>query len=433
MKRFLFFICICMAVSLTSQAQESGLNIDSLTQVGIQNAVKKAYQMTELAFVPVGTFYPNSAERKPYVAGQQYKGVIYSSTKETNTFVGQDVSFHTFMTAMHNPRSVLYTIQLDKAPYHGSNCRAYYGTVCSGLVNYALCIKLAQRSTDILESDRFELIPQQNAKGVQVADIIARDGHPRIVTAKTKNSKGQTVIEICVAYNSGSRRYTVVGEKAFDSMLRRNGYKIFRYKDIWQNTEYTPVNEFVAVAGEEKLPFEYNEEICANKGDESCYITGEDIIINVLGKGEKVQIYKDNEIFDEIYVQEKDTDLVLKGYAYGNYKARLVKKTGRRSHFTRWKVIDVNVSIDKEKNRICFSSANAKPVYYEFSTIGGSRPTNKNRTYAALFTEEDLKNGYVKVQPPKKPEKGKSNIVYVKVHFESKYGMSINKPLNWYD
>ena len=258
-----------MAVSLTSQAQESGLNIDSLTQVGIQNAVKKAYQMTELAFVPVGTFYPNSAERKPYVAGQQYKGVIYSSTKETNTFVGQDVSFHTFMTAMHNPRSVLYTIQLDKAPYHGSNCRAYYGTVCSGLVNYALGIKLAQRSTDILESDRFELIPQQNAKGVQVADIIARDGHPRIVTAKTKNSKGQTVIEICVAYNSGSRRYTVVGEKAFDSMLRRNGYKIFRYKDIWQNTEYTPVNEFVAVAGEEKLPFEYNAEICANKGDES--------------------------------------------------------------------------------------------------------------------------------------------------------------------
>ena len=93
----------------------------------------------------------------------------------------------------------------------------------------------------------------------------------------------------------------------------------------------------------------------------------------------------------------------------------------------------MNVSIDKEKNRICFSSANAKPVYYEFSTIGGSRPTNKNRTYAALFTEEDLKNGYVKVQPPKKPEKGKSNIVYVKVHFESKYGMSINKPLNWYD
>ena len=433
MKRIMFIICICGAFSLMGHAQETRLNMDSLTQVGIQNAVKKAYQMTDLAFVPVGTFYPNSAEKKPYVEGEHYTGVIYSSVKETNTFVGQDVSFHTFMTAMHNPRSVLYTEQLDKAPYHGTNCRAYYGTVCSGLVNYALGIKLAQRSTDILESDRFELIPEQNARGVQVADIIARDGHPRIVTAKDTNSKGQLVIEICVAYNSGSKRYTVVGEKAFDSMLKRNGYKIFRYKDIWQNTGYKPANEFVAVAGEEKLPFEYNDEICANKGDESCYVTGEDVVINVLGKGEKVQIYKDNELFKEINVQNKDTDLVLKDYAYGNYKARLVKKSGRKSKFTRWQIVDVNVSVDKEKNRICFSSANATPVYYEFSTIGGSRPTNKNRTYAALLSEEDIKNGYVKVQPPKKPTEGKNGLNYVKVHFESKYGMSINKPLDWFE
>ena len=44
------------------------------------------------------------------------------------------------MTAIHNPRSKIYTEKLDQSPYHGYNCKAYYGTVCSGLVSYALGI-----------------------------------------------------------------------------------------------------------------------------------------------------------------------------------------------------------------------------------------------------------------------------------------------------
>ena len=105
------------------------------TYQGAINAVKKAYQLTDIIFSPLlpiaynqGTYKPNST----------YKGMIYSSVKEIGTYVGSNVSFHTFMTAIHNPRSRIYTDRIDEPPYNGTNCRSYYGTVCSGLVSYAL-------------------------------------------------------------------------------------------------------------------------------------------------------------------------------------------------------------------------------------------------------------------------------------------------------
>lgn len=408
---------------------QTGMNIDSLTRVGAMNAVKKAHQMTDLPIIPAVTFTSNSTAKEKYVAGKKYKGVIYSSVKEINTYVGQDVSFHTFMTALHNPRSVLYTDRLDQPPYHGENCRAYYGTVCSGLISYALGFKITQRSSDILVEDNFELIADQSAKGIRLADLICKNGHPRLVTGIMKDINGKIIsIEISFAANSGCKRYEVKGEDAFNRMLKKNNFKIYRYKELYKNTSYIPANNFVAVDGEKQSFFTYNDAICANKGDKSCYVTGEDVTLNVFEGGDKVEIYKDSKLYKEISINHKDTNLILKKYPYGDYQARVV--TGKKkSDYTCWKVIDVNVRIDKEKNRIYFSSANATPVYYEFSTISGGRPTNKKRVYAAEFTEKQIKNGFVTIEAP---AKGKLGCTFVKVHFECDYGMVINKPVNWF-
>ena len=428
----LFFGSILWMISSVMFAQ-TDMNIDSLTRRGAMNAVKKAHQMTDLPIIPVNTFQSNPTAKKKYEVGKKYQGVIYSSVKEINTYVGQDVSFHTFMTALHNPRSVLYTECLDKPPYHGSNCRAYYGTVCSGLINYALGFKITQRSSDILVEDYFELISDQSAKGIRLADLICKNGHPRLVTGINRDTKGNiTSIEISVAANSGCRRYMVKGEEAFNQMLKKNNFKIYRYKELYKNTFYTPVNDFVAVENEKLKPFTYNENICANKGDKSCYVTGDDVILNVFGEGDKVEIYKDSKLFKIIDLHRKDADVTLKGYPYGDYRARVVNGN-IKSGYTYWKIIDVNVKIDKKKNRISFSSHNATPVYYEFCNIGGSRPTNKNRIYAAEFTEGERKNGYVMVEAPQKPTKKKAGWPYVKVHFECDYGMVINKPVNWFE
>ena len=72
--------------------------------IGASNAVKKAYQMADIVFFPKTDFSANSRQ---YSAGKRYKGLVYSSVKEINTYIGTDVSFHTFMTAVNNPKSKL--------------------------------------------------------------------------------------------------------------------------------------------------------------------------------------------------------------------------------------------------------------------------------------------------------------------------------------
>lgn len=429
MWRFILSIFIWMTPFVMFAQTE--LNIDSLTQVGALNAVKKAHQMADLPIVPVANFEANN--NAVYEAGKKYKGIIYSSAKETNTFVGQDVSIYTFMTALHNPRSVLYTEKINKLPYHGRNSIAYYGTVCSGLINYALGFKVTQRSVDILVEDYFELIEDQSAQGIKLADLVCREGHPALITGIEKDSKGKIVkIEICSARMAGCCRILYNSEEKFNKWIKRHNLQIYRYKYLYKNTSYTPFTEFVAVEGERLKSFKYNDNICANKGDKSCYVTGENVVLNVFGGGDKIEIYKGSKLFKEIAIDRKDTNVVLEKYPYGDYQARVVNGS-KKSDYTKWKIIDVNVSIDKENKRIYFSSANATPVYYEFCDISGGRPTNKNRVYAAEFTEANIKRGYVSVKAPKQSTKEKLDYSYVKVHFECDYGMVINKPIHWYE
>ena len=182
------YLIFLFLVFLPSHAQ-SNLSRAALDSIGAMNAVRKAHQMTDLPIVPMKDFQSFPKDKGIYKKGRRYKGVIYSSAKETNTFVGTDVSFHTFMTALHNPRSIIYTDRTDEPPYHGVNCRSYYGTVCSGLITYALGFKITQRSSDILVADYFELIEDQSARGIQLADLVCRKGHPAMVTGIEKDNK----------------------------------------------------------------------------------------------------------------------------------------------------------------------------------------------------------------------------------------------------
>ena len=432
MRRLFLFLWCLTSISLTSCGQNSS-EVSPMTgedSIGACNAVRKAHQMTDLPIYPLRTLYAH--KNKTYEAGVEEKGLIYSSTKEINTSVGQDVSFHTFMTALHNPRSLLYTERIDLPPYHGKNCRAYYGTVCSGLVTYALGFKITQRSADIPVADYMELVNDQSATGVRIADVLWKKGHVMLVTAVEYKPNGRIgKIEYCESVNPGARRVVVENGKAFNKLLKDRKLKIYRYKELYKNTDYKPLNEFVAVDGEQKVPFVYNDDICTSKGDKACYITGEKVVLNVFGKSKQVEIYKDSTLL-MVKDVNKDQNVVLDGLPYGDYKARAVNGK-KKSDFTYWKVIDVNVKVDRKNNRIYFSSANAKPVYYEFSSIRGGRPTNKNRIYAAEFTKKQIKNGFVTVKPPKRPEKKRKGITYVKVHFGCDYGMVINKPVNWFE
>ena len=403
-------------------AQDDKGLVEDIPSLGARNAIKKAYQMTDLCFTPLDSFVANPV--KTYYKGEKYRGLVYSSVKETHTFVGMDVSFHTFMTALHNPKSVIYTENVSKPPYHGHNCGAYYGTVCSGLTTYALGLKIYQKSYDFANSDYFQFVEDQSSKGVRLADVINSGGHVQLVTKiKREPRNGRAVeIEICEGVRSGCRRVILSGEQ-LDKLIarRKHKYRLYRYKYL-DSVNYVPLTDFVVVGEEQLTPIKYNDDICTSRGDKACYIVGDSVTLNIFKRYETLEIYKDSVLYQSIKVG-KNQDIVVKGLPYGDYKAMVVNGK-KKSDYTYWKVIDTKVSIDQKRNIVKFYSKNAVPVYAEFCSLSGGRPTK------GVFdlSNEDIKNGYVDVSSFSRTLQ---KTRYVKVHFQCDYGRVTNKPIKW--
>ena len=389
------------------------------TYQGAINAVKKAYQLTDITFSPLlpiaynqGTYKPNST----------YKGMIYSSVKEIGTYVGSNVSFHTFMTAIHNPRSRIYTDRLDEPPYKGTNCCAYYGTVCSELVSYALGI--CYWSSDFVASDLMEELDYSNLDGFHIADVLWRSGHVAMITNVIRDQDDAVVsIEISEAVKSGSKRYTV-SRSSFQTAYSRNFKKILRYKDLAKNLSYTPVSEFVPVFDETGIPFVYNDDICVDKGDQSCYFTGEEVVLNILSSGDIVEIYKEGVLQSSIDVITDDIHLT--DLDYGVYQARLVKGE-KYSEFTSWIMVDCSIGSSKGESRVYFNSHNSRPFSFSFCSESGGRTYPYTQILCREFTEDEVSQGYISIPL----NKVKSDRPYFKITFATDFGRISTKPIKW--
>ena len=419
-------LCLSLPLFQPCYGQEVGGRrdlIDDIPTRGAFCAIKKAYQLTDVAFTPLDSIRANP--HKKYRGGIEYNGLIYSSVKEIDKFVGIDVSMHTFMTALHNDRSVLYTENVGNPPYHGVNCAAYYGVVCNTFVSYALGLTVSLSTSDIPVADDMMLVEDQSSLGVRLADVIHQKGHVMLITRIRRDpASGNAVeLEISEARREGCRRFFLSG-KDLNKNISAGKWRLYRYKYLELNT-YRPLTDFVAVDDEELVPFTYNVDICTSHGDKACFVTGDTITLNISSGFEYVEIYKDAILYQSFRVGN-GRDIILTGLPYGNYKARLVNGD-RKSDFTYWKVIDVNVDIDVNNKIVSFLSSNSSPVYLEFCTIVGARPTEG----VFELTDEDLRNGMVDVSrySPSKTKLKKG--LYVKVHFECDYGRVINKPIKW--
>ena len=415
------FILSYRPISSDDKIKYSAYN-DSLGRI---NAVKKARQLTDIEFTPIRelkglgkTYYPNKS----------YNGIMYSMVSEMGNYVGTNVSFHTFMTAVHNPKSKLYTEDVSQPPYHGRNCNSYYGSVCSQLVSYALGITPGFSSKDFYESD---LMVSQNPKdidSIKVADVLWKSGHVAMISDIERNDQGLVSnVEICESVSTGCRRYSISRDK-FKEMLDSSFKKILRYTELYKNLSYTPIPEFVAVVDEIPNPYQYNDDLCVDKGDKSCYLECDSVIINTMHSYDQIEIFKGDELIQTI--EGTKEDVTLYNLSYGDYKARLFY-SGQYSDFTYWKVVNASVTADRKNGRLYFHSENAKPIYVNCRDIAGlmeTLPTTK-RVGFYIFEEEDIQNGYVDIDKVRI----RQDIPYVRVKFSTEYGTITNIPINWYE
>jgi hypothetical protein len=121
--------------------------------------------------------------------------VPYSSVRSEGRYIGFDIGLRTFLAAVENPQSVLYTENLTGKV---SNAAAYYGSVCSAYTSYALGCGIweVSRRYGPQISDGIRLVRAAiGSDAAQVGDVIytphateTSGSHVEMVTAVTKDA-----------------------------------------------------------------------------------------------------------------------------------------------------------------------------------------------------------------------------------------------------
>lgn len=342
---------------------------------GVRQALRKIKQLTTIHWVPEAAV-PNNVSN--FAPGSTVTGIVYSSVKELSKFVGLEVSLRTFMTAVHNPYSLLYTENVNATrtrsdygvTYYGDNANAYYGMVCSSLVFYGLGIDVNWKTAQfqyLAKIGVLEKIYDQSADGLKLCDVQWIPGHTRIVTGIRRNEYGDvTEVQLSEAFNTNMRvKWWTASEV--------NGWTNdiwYRYTELYKNLDYTP-SPFVAVPGDPELPaYQYNDDICTFAGDYAAFAVGDMVYLTYTkGAYTSLEIYKDDALIETIAlssIPEHKTDItsLMATNGYGNYKARLTDGANA-SGYCYWQMIDCNVSVTNNDGvlTVDFSSHNGKPHY----------------------------------------------------------------------
>ena len=157
---------------------------------------RKGHQLGLVKWTPKATV---KAGEGTHTAGVEVIGIPYSSVKECMKYVGIDVSLHTFMTAVNDIHSLLYTEDPAASTsrsdyditYHGVNCLCYYGTVCSGFVTTAIGTDVQYNSWEFRSfPELFDWLENQDVRNLQVGDILSENGHCRVISKIWRNDDG---------------------------------------------------------------------------------------------------------------------------------------------------------------------------------------------------------------------------------------------------
>lgn len=247
--------------------------------IGVYNVIRRAYQMTTIQFTPLATL-PNQSEDME--AGTQYTGIPYSSTRVEQLYVPNAVSIETFMTAMQNPNSYLYT-RVSTAP----NSKTYYGSVCSTMVAYCYGIDNVIPTTLSFNSyPGFDVLPDnaQNPQGLKLGDMLNDPGNHIVIVTDIIRDKRGTVKEFQVAEAwiplCRTRRYTPaqMQSKYFDT-----GYVAHRYAYV-DTIPFTP-SQWVNVLSSDPVNPQWNHTIMPRRGDYANWRYGEDVEFDISNDG----------------------------------------------------------------------------------------------------------------------------------------------------
>lgn len=425
--------------SISQGTANNDTTVTKTTAKKLSIARKRAEQFLEIKWENLLDL-PSTTSHSGIKAGT-HKGMPYSSVKECNKFIGYDASIKTFMTALHNKYSLIYTEDVLKSRsqsaygfhYNGINCGSYYGTVCSFFVAYVLDLNVPYVTAEydyLYRLGIFDKPEDQSINTLQVMDVIWEPGHASIIIDIERDENDSITHVIWAESVPSFVKSTKMTPNQFTTRLKNKKGIIYRYKNMNNLTNYTP-SEFVAVGDEAPVSYTYNDDICTFAGDYACFNEKDKIILNYEKQAyNKIELIKNNKFFSYIDLpndpNQHSIDIQNQHLTYGKYKARLISDN-KVSDYTCFEVVQTNVTYESQGDlkKISFSSANAKPLYIQFFYCNGEGAGKY------IFTEKDISNGYIVTNPKSTFKKvfNKSSwddTVYLKVFFQGEYGRVTN-------
>lgn len=265
--------------------------------IGVLNTVLNFKQLTDISYTTKANLPSQAGD---FAAGYAYKGLPYSSSRPEAGFVPNFISLHTFMTALQNPNSYLYTVDLGEQG--NENGDTYYGAVCSTSCGYALGIVPNYTTHQWKDVPGMDALEWQSVYGLKIGDTISSrlSGHVVMVTDITRNKRGrigEITITEAVAPRVLSTKYT---PETLEERFPPADYVYFRYSKIHEVKHIQ--SPFVAVEDEVPQTVTYNTAIIPRKGDKANWLSGVPVEVDILDPGSytDAEIYKDDAPFRTI-------------------------------------------------------------------------------------------------------------------------------------
>ena len=190
---------------------------------GAKLAVEKAKVFTDIEWLPIKDMPKVSTNNDDvYPIGVTQKGLPYSSVKGYNKFIGNDVLLETFVTALKNPKGLIYdyrcTDEANRIKNYAvqsvaggklcsnsqtsytltgqANCGSYYGTVCSTMAGWPIGLVTPETTYSwMLPNTGMDLVPA-TPNDFKIGDTLIQSkattggGHTFVVLDIERNRQG---------------------------------------------------------------------------------------------------------------------------------------------------------------------------------------------------------------------------------------------------
>ena len=425
---------------------DSHLVWEHVNNAGYSDAVKRAIGLAKVMWTAALGDIPSTKAASidahiRFNSSSSFFGVPYSSVKETRKYIGYNVSLRTFMTALQNKRSLIYTENVDanysRSGYgyiwHGVNTTmAYYGLVCSNYISYVfgLPFQYVTRNWGLIPG--MTQVTGIDATNIQPMMSITNSHHTFICLGVLNDVQGNRKVVVIAESVTPCIRITPYTVDRLQERFDSEAHTFWTYANLADNagwiTKYPADRQFTEYEFDDvPQEYSYNRDICTFAGDYASFATSDDIYLNAV-PGEQytaIELYKDDVLIQVVDISSLSpdadgyVDVDVTGYTtgYGKYKARLADVGGNYSDYCYFERIDIQMEISG--NTLSFSSSNGNPVTvsYESGLHGG---IDSER----LVTSQEITDGIITIH---------SSYIgvgkYVRISVQGDYGMPTRRML----